>query len=487
MRTNPWTDTPTQPRLPALRPPQDSLPHRRSLPHSPAPRPPWYRSRLVALGAAALGALIVVVGVVGAFQLKRPTATPHATGAIGVSSAPGVTWSYDPARDNSTAKIVAAERQAAINATAQADLNSMSLDEKLGQMFLIETYYQNWTPDIANMVVGMHAGAVIIYAKNMQTPGQLHDYIASMQAHAKIPLLVTMDEEGGLVDRLGYNGFFPALPSAQSLGATGVPANATAAGDQAAQEMRAMGINTDLAPVVDVQGPNGSVETTRLYSNSPRVVTTFAGAYLNALQSHGIIATLKHWPGIGNVTLDPHKTLPTITDSLAQIQSQHYATFRALLADDPGMIMVTHVIVQAVDPSMPATLSPKMVDGVLRDQLGYDGVVMTDSLYMQGIAERYDLPQAAVLSVIAGDDLLEGAYDTNSMASMIAALKAAIADGRISVGRINQSVLRILRLKIRFAMLPVRASHYQMLQGRSGTFTPFGAIQADIRRLPAAG
>ncbi|HEV2236657.1 MAG TPA: glycoside hydrolase family 3 N-terminal domain-containing protein, partial [Ktedonobacterales bacterium] len=199
---------------------------------------------------------------------------------------------------------------------------------------------------------------------------------------------------------------------------------------------------------------NGSVETTRLYSSSPGVVTTFAGAYLNALQSHGIIATLKHWPGIGNVTLDPHKTLPTITDSPAQLQSQHYATFRALLADDPGMIMVTHVIVQAVDPNMPATLSPKIVDGVLRGQLGYDGVVMTDSLYMKGISLRYSLGEAAVLSVIAGDDLLEGAWDAYSMREMINAIKDAMAAGRITPARIDQSVRRILRLKQRYGLLP---------------------------------
>ncbi len=177
---------------------------------------------------------------------------------------------------------------------------------------------------------------------------------------------------------------------------------------------------------------------------------------MDALQSHGVVATLKHWPGIGDVTLDPHLTLPTIDAPMSQLESQHFATFRALLAHNPGMIMVTHVLVNAVDPTMPATLSPKMVNGILRGELGYNGVVMTDSLYMQGIAERYSLPQAGVLAVLAGDDLLEGAYDTNSMQQMIAALKAAISSGQISVSRIDQSVQRILALKIRFGLLPLR-------------------------------
>ena len=446
------------------------------------------RWMIVVAGVTLCAVLIGVVGMFSASRRASPSITLRATATPNATGTPTSRWVYNPATDNSTAAILAAEHAADIQATAQADLSGMSLDEKLGQMFLIETYYQAWTPDIANMVVGMHAGAVIIYAKNMQSPQQLQAYIASMQSHTKIPLLVTMDEEGGLVDRLGYNHFFPPLPSAQALGDTGNPKLATQAGDQAAQEMRAMGINTDLAPVVDVRGPNGSVETTRLYGSTNGTVTNFAGAYLDALQSHNIIGTLKHWPGIGDVTLDPHKTLPTIDASMAQLQSQHFATFRALLAHNPGMIMVTHVIVNAIDPTMPATLSPKLVNGVLRGQLGYDGVVMTDSLYMQGIAIHYNLPEAGVLSVIAGDDLLEGAFDTSSMAGMIAALKAAIASGRISVARIDQSVTRILKLKIRFGLLPLRTTHYHSIQQAGGPgWSPAGQFQADTRRNGAAG
>jgi beta-N-acetylhexosaminidase len=414
------------------------------------------RGPVLGAGAALLCLAVIIVALMQPWRAtpaSHPTAT-QTTGAHATTPPGGAI-----AANDYSATLAAAEREAAIQQTAQQDVAGMTLDEKLGQMFLIETYYKTWTPDIANMVVGMHAGALIIYGKNMQDPTQLHDYIASIQAHANIPLLVTMDEEGGLVDRLGFYKFFPQLPSAQYLGDSGNPALATQAGDQAAQEMLAMGINTDLAPVVDVMGPNGSVETTRLYSSNQATVTRFAAAYMDALQSNGVIATLKHWPGIGDVTQDPHLTLPSIDAPMSQLEAQHFATFRALLSHNPGMIMVTHVLVDAVDPTMPATLSPKVVNGILRGELGYNGVVMTDSLYMQGIAVRYTLPQAGVLAVIAGDDLLEGAYDTNSMAQMIAALKSAIADGQISMARIDQSVQRILALKIRFGMLPLRDSH----------------------------
>lgn len=472
MRMESIMNTPTRPKLPALRPPN------------------WRRRQtwLVAgTGVALLAVLVTVVFAISARRPPHPIAKVLPTVTRTATATPGPAWVYNPAAGNSTSSILSAEGAADLQATAESDLNGMTLDEKLGQMFLIETYYQTWTPDIANMVVGMHAGAVIIYQKNMQSPSQLQSYIASMQAHAKIPMLVTMDEEGGLVDRLGFNNFFPLLPAAETLGDTGNPALATQAGDQAAQEMQQMGINTDLAPVVDVRGPQGSVETTRLYSNDPATVTAFAGAYLDALQSHGIIGTLKHWPGIGDVVLDPHLTLPVMNDSLAQLQSQHFATFKALLSHNPGMIMVTHVIVNAIDPTMPATLSPKMVDGVLRGQLGYDGVVMTDSLYMQGIAVRYNLPQAGVLAVEAGDDLLEGAYDTSTMQAMIAALKDAISSGQITVDRINQSVLRILKLKIRFGMLPLMTSHYNRVGASSALEQATGGPpQADLRRETSA-
>jgi len=329
----------------------------------------------------------------------------------------------------------------------------MSLDEKLGQMFLVETYGPSYTADVDTMIEGLHAGALIIYGQNMQTPQQLHDYIATIQAHATIPLLVSMDEEGGVVDRLGSYNFDPALPAAEDLAATGDPNRAEQAGATAAHEMQALGINTDLAPVADVRTIPNAIEYTRLFGNDPTTVDKYAGAFLSGLQNNGEIACLKHWPGIGSISLDPHKALPTITRSLPQLESTDFATFRTLLALNPGMIMVTHVVVQALDPTMPATLSPILVNGVLRGELGYQGVVMTDSLYMAAISQSYSLPQAAVLSVMAGDDLLEGAFDSYSMSAMLAALHSAIDDGSITTDRIDQSVVRILALKARYGLI----------------------------------
>jgi beta-N-acetylhexosaminidase len=371
-------------------------------------------------------------------------------------------------------------RQFLIRYTVDQMMRGMSLDEKLGQMFLIETTYKSYTWDVNNMVVGMHAGAMIVYAQNITDWQQLHDYLASIQANAAIPMLVSMDEEGGDVDRLGYLKLDPPLPSAQTLAATGDPKAAYNAGVTAAKEMLALGINTNLAPVVDVRTTPAAIEWTRLFGDDPATVDRYAGAFLHGLQDNGVIGCLKHWPGIGSITLDPHKTLPTLDRTMSQMQSTEFAAFEGLLKDDPGMIMVTHVIVPGIDPNLPATLSPAVVQGTLRDKLGYDGVVMTDSLYMQGIALHYTLPQAAVMSVEAGDDLLEGAFDTYSMRSMIQAIKDAMNAGQISQARIDQSVRRILTLKARFGMIPLQDPHYKHGAGLALSATGAPLAVADL-------
>jgi beta-N-acetylhexosaminidase len=345
-----------------------------------------------------------------------------------------------------------------VNQTVNYNLSRMTLDEKIGQMMMFETYAQSWDSTMVSMVSQMHAGAIIIYKKNMVSPDQLTTFISTAQAHTTIPMFVTMDEEGGNVDRLGDMGFAPPLPSATYLGSTGDPQKAAQAGARAAAQLAKYGINTDLAPVVDVRVTPGQIEGPRLYGDDPATVTAFAGAFLQGLQQNHIIGCLKHWPGIGDANLDPHLTLPVIDRTRSQLDSTEFAPFRNLLKDNPGMIMVTHVILSAIDPSMPSSLSPKIVQGILRDEMGYQGVIITDNLWMQGVSSRYSLGQAAVLAIQAGDDLLEGAWDPQHLQLMITAVKNAVNSGQISVARIDQSVRRLLTLKATYGILPLHSA-----------------------------
>jgi beta-N-acetylhexosaminidase len=343
-----------------------------------------------------------------------------------------------------------------VNQTVNYNLSRMTLDEKIGQMMMFETYAQSWDSTMVSMVSQMHAGAIIIYKKNMVNPTQLTTFISTAQAHTTIPMFVTMDEEGGNVDRLGDMGFAPPLPSATYLGSTGDPQKAAEAGARAAAQLAKYGINTDLAPVVDVRVTPGQIEGPRLYGDDPATVTAFAGAFLQGLQQNHIIGCLKHWPGIGDAAQDPHLTLPVINRTRSQLDATEFAPFRNLLKDNPGMIMVTHVILSAIDSSMPSSLSPEVVQGVLRDEMGYQGVIITDNLWMDGVSSRYSLGQAAVLAIQAGDDLLEGAWDPQHLQLMITAVKNAVNSGQISVSRIDQSVRRLLTLKATYGILPLR-------------------------------
>lgn len=374
------------------------------------------------------------------------------------------------------------------NETVNYYLSRMSLDEKIGQMMMFETTAQSWNSDMDVMVRQMHAGAIIIYKKNMVSPSQLTTFISSAQAHTTVPMFVTMDEEGGNVDRLGDLKFAKPLPSASWLGSTGNPQLAYDSGAQAARNLQSYGINTDLAPVVDVRVTPDQIEGPRLFGNDPYTVQQYATEFLQGLQQNSVIGCLKHWPGIGDANQDPHLTLPTIDRTRDQLEAVEFAPFRAMLKDNPGMIMVTHVILTAIDPTMPSSLSPAVVQGILRNELGYDGVVITDNLWMKGVSDKYSLGQAAVLAIIAGDDLLEGAWAPYELRVMESAVKNAVASGQITVTRINQSVRRLLALKVKYGILPYHVGPRPHLpNGVDGSASANAGVADLPRRAPTLG
>jgi beta-N-acetylhexosaminidase len=337
-------------------------------------------------------------------------------------------------------------------ALANAYLAHMTLDEKLGQMIVAEFVGPAYTPDNAAMVEQLHAGGILLYNREMPDFATARNLVAAAQAHARLPLFVTVDEEGGWVDRM--QDIYGFRPSAEMIAATGSPDYARAQATQVAHDMLQLGLNFDYAPDVDVALVDGPDQSTRTFGSTPEAVTRFAGAYLDGLQSHGVIGCLKHFPGLGAATSDAHLGLPMIYRSRDQIEQVELAPYRNLIHSGfPGCVMSTDLLMPALDGDLPAELSPKIITGVLRQELGYDGVVVTDALYMDGIAQRFSMAQAGVLAVEAGCDFLMGPWDPPGMRAMIDALKAALADGRITPARIDQSVRRLLELKLRFGIL----------------------------------
>lgn len=348
--------------------------------------------------------------------------------------------------------------QAAKNRAVQL-LAGMSQEQKLGQLIVVEYLGHSYQDgDLQSMVAQQYVGGVLYQDSNhnFDPPANTVDGLAAfshqVQQDAKIPLLIGTDQEGGQVNRLAV--FHGPLPSAASIAASGDPNNALQQGEQDAKWMQQLGINSDLAPVVDVHTVDPPILQDRMFGTTPQTVETYAGAFLNGLQQNGIAGCLKHFPGLGALTSDPHLDLPTINSSLSHLEQVDLAPYQAMISKNhPAMIMSTDVLMPAIDPNLPAELSPKAINGLLRQQLGYDGVVITDGLYMQGISNRWTLSQAATLAIIAGNDLVEGPYTAAQVASVVTALKLALQDGRLTQARIDQSVQRILQMKIAYGMV----------------------------------
>ena len=341
---------------------------------------------------------------------------------------------------------------------AKMYVSRMTLDEKLGQLFMVQSYDQYYSPALEMMVDQLHAGGVIMYAFQMQTFNQTHHDILEAQKHATIPLLVATDEEGGFVERV--QNIFGHHPGALEIYQTGNVNLATQAGHRIAHDLQSLGINADLAPDVDVQLVDGPDQYLRTWGYTPQSVIKFGGAYLRAVQGDGEIACLKHYPGLGAATTDAHFSLPIVKRTADQIYSVELAPFKNFIQsknklDNPGMIMSTDLLMPAIDPTYPTELSHIFMTDILRNQLGYDGVVITDALWMTGIAQKWNLSQAGVLALNAGNDMLLGAIGPYQMMDMINGIKAALQDGTLSMARVNQAVTRIITLKMEYHIIPV--------------------------------
>jgi beta-N-acetylhexosaminidase len=336
-------------------------------------------------------------------------------------------------------------------------VSRMTLDEELGQLFMVQNRYQYYSADLQQTIEQFHIGGVILYQWQMITSAQTRHDIAEMQQHATFPLLISTDEEGGTADRL--SNIYSSRPGATQIAETGNVHVATQQGAQAAHDLQTLGINADIAPVVDVAVVNGPDQAWRTFGSTPQQVISYAGAYLNAMQQAGEIACLKHYPGLGAAQVDAHYALPVINRSKKEIYSVDLAPYQAFIQSKnpylhPGMIMTTDLLMPAIDPVMPAELSYTFITKILRQQLGYDGVVLTDSLFMEGIYENWSFPEAVVLAIKAGDDMILGASGVGEMTADFAALKQALKDGTLTKERIDESVTRILALKMQYHLMP---------------------------------
>lgn len=343
---------------------------------------------------------------------------------------------------------------------AQRMLAQMSVAEKIGQLIFPIIFPANadevrLSPEIRALVVEQHIGGYFICAAGASAE-QVRAFTRELQAAARIPLILASDFEGG--DWNFLHSAVGSRPSPAAIAAMGDAKVAYYKGVVDAELLVSLGLNVNFAPSVDVlANPQNIVLANRTFGDSPEFVTCLAAAYVDGLAASRIAGCLKHFPGLGATTVDPHIALPHIARTRDELASIELAPYRSLLRSGHApMIMTTHMLMPTLDPHMPTSLSSVVIDDLLRHVLGYDGVVISDSLAMGGVAERYSVAAASVLAFQAGTDLLLGAPDAEQTGASIAALHEALADGRITQTQIDAAVLRVLRFKLRWRIIPPR-------------------------------
>lgn len=350
-------------------------------------------------------------------------------------------------------------------------LEQMTLREKVGQLFFVrpdaldptQTPEQIEDPDAAGvtaltpsmeeMLAQYPVGGVVLFGKNLTDPDQLTDFSAALRSAGRVPLLLSVDEEGGAVARLAGNDAFhlPTYESAAAVGAQGTQAvtgmSATIGG-----YLAGFGIGLDFAPVADVNtNPDNPVIGSRAFSQDPNLAAAAVAAAVEGFHSAGVACTLKHFPGHGDTAADSHDGAVTTLKNWEELRDCELQPFVAGIAAGADAVMAGHINTpNATDDGLPASLSHTMLTDRLRGELGFDGVILTDSLSMGAITDRYTPGEAALLALDAGADILLMPED---LAQAFEAVETAVETGRLEESRLDQSVARILQLKTRCGLL----------------------------------
>ncbi|MFI9149816.1 glycoside hydrolase family 3 protein [Streptomyces sp. NPDC053367] len=352
-------------------------------------------------------------------------------------------------------------------------VSRMTLQEKVGQLFVSRVYGHSATaPDqadidanlkefgvrtAAELIARYRLGGVIyfVWAHNTRNPRQIAELSngiqrASLDQPRGLPVLVSTDQEHGIVCRVGKPATL--FPGAMAIGAGGSRGDARTLGRIAGRELRAMGIRQDYTPVADVNvNPANPVIGVRSFGADPAAVSRLVAAEVAGYQHSGVAATAKHFPGHGDTEVDSHYGFPTIKHTREQWEALDAPPFRAAIEAGIDSIMTAHILVPALDDSGdPATLSRPILTGILREELGYDGVVVTDSLDMAGVRQKYGDDRVPVLALKAGADQL---LNPPKLDLAWNAVLKAVQDGELTEERLDESVLRVLRLKAKLGLL----------------------------------
>ncbi|MBU8916059.1 beta-N-acetylhexosaminidase [Bacillus sp. FJAT-29953] len=339
------------------------------------------------------------------------------------------------------------------NQTISEVISKMSLEDKIGQMILAGVSGTTMDASAKKLISQIHVGGIIFYKNNFETPAQAVQFVNQLKAgnSSSLPLLLGVDQEGGRVTRLP--GGLVNFPPNKQIGQVNNPDFSFKVGTLLGQELKEFGLNLDFAPVLDINSnPNNPVIGDRSFGNNAEIVSKLGVQTMKGIQSQNVITTIKHFPGHGDTSVDSHLDLPIVNKSLKELKELELIPFERAINQGGDVVMVAHILLPQLDKTNPGTMSKAVMTDLLRKQLGFTGVIITDDMTMGAITEHFDIGKASVESVKAGSDIILVGHDYNNVVKIISSLKTAVQNGEISEQRLNESIKRIIQLKRNYSI-----------------------------------
>lgn len=335
-------------------------------------------------------------------------------------------------------------------------LETLTLKQKIGQLMVIGFHGLSVPKNFTELIKEYQIGGVILFGRNVGTAEEVLELTTQLQRSAKEagnaqPLLICLDQENGMVRRLGEGSTI--FPGSMLLGATKDKQNAFDIGYATGRELKALGINWNLAPVMDVNNnPDNPVIGIRSFGETPDLVGEFGSEIMKGMQKAGILTTLKHFPGHGDTNVDSHLDLPVINHDMDRLREVELKPFKKAIDEGADTVMSAHVYFPALEKekNRPATLSENVLTGLLRKELGFEGVITTDCLEMQAISNTIGTEKGAVEAFKAGVDLLMISHNYDVQVRALKALEEAFEKGYLSMERLDASVTRIMKMKEKY-------------------------------------
>ena len=335
------------------------------------------------------------------------------------------------------------------------DIEALSLKEKIGQLIVFGFDATSINDHAVRLIENERVGNVILFARNVASPHQLFRLNKAIQKHMRkttgIPAIICIDQEGGMVTRIKQGATF--FPGAMTIAASHNPSNSFRLGRYMGEQLKALGINMNLAPSLDINNnPHNPVIGVRSFGDTPEIVTEYGLAYIRGLQE-SIIATAKHFPGHGDTSVDSHLDLPKVDKPLEELKNMELKPFKAAVDDGIKAIMSSHINFPALtEKGFPATLSSACLTDVLRDDWNYRGLIITDCMQMQAIQANYTTKEGALMAIEAGADLICVSHSEKLQTETARHIMNAVKTGRISENVIDNRVRRVLRHKENLAL-----------------------------------